>query len=66
MITCSVCEGKGGWTDVIAWDIGGPYTECPRCNGTGKVSNKDAIILWLWERAPEWYLNFLYERRKND
>ena len=39
---------------------------CTRCNGTGKVSNKDAIILWLWERAPEWYLNFLYERRKND
>jgi len=66
MITCSICNGEGGWTDVIDFWIGGPHYTCEACNGKGKISVRKWLNIWLWEHAPEWYLDFLYERRKND
>lgn len=69
MISCSVCEGKGGWTEYISNlepGMGGPYTSCFRCNGIGKISYWEAIRHWFWERTPEWYLDFLYERSKRN
>ena len=56
---CPICEGKGGWTDVIDCWLGGPYEPCYVCNEKGSIGIWKWMSIWFWEHIPigfvEWY-----------
>ena len=58
-IICEMCKGEGGWTEIIEWEIGGPYFECPACDTKGTISIRRWWSLWFWDHVPEWYLELL-------
>jgi len=55
-ITCPMCDGEGGWTEVVDPYIGGPYLPCEMCGEKGYVS------LWV-NRAPCWFCEFYADLR---
>ena len=61
---CPICEGTKGWYEDYGLDIyyPVPWTNCPYCKGTGKIS----FIHWLkykwWENiAPDWVFDLIAE-----
>ena len=67
---CPICEGKGGWTEIIDPEIGGPYFRCWTCNQTGGISLLKRLSIWFWESAPvkfvEWYGDTFYPYNKEE
>lgn len=61
---CPICEGEGGWVEVIDYWIGGPYSGCNTCDGDGDVSLWTLLSIWFWEHVPirflEWYSDWRY------
>ena len=60
-LTCNYCEGEGGWTDVIDYWIGGPYTPCGVCDERGTVSLRKWISIWFWDNAPVRLVELIYD-----
>lgn len=58
-ITCRTCNGKGGWTEIIDPEIGGPYFDCQACETKGTISIRRWWSLWFWDHAPVWYMELV-------
>ena len=71
-LTCSICEGEGGWIEWINPEIGGPYTQCYVCAGEGTVSVWKRLNMWFWEhpklgRLQDWYIMYYdWRHPRND
>jgi len=52
LVTCNYCRGKGGWTDVISRELGGPFEKCDVCRGSGKISPLTRFRVWYWDHLP--------------
>lgn len=67
---CPICEGEGGWTEVIDYWIGGPYTPCLTCNETGNINLWLRFTIWYWEHLPirivEWWGDLRYPYKTED
>lgn len=37
-LVCQECGGRGGWTETISLELGGPWYECGWCLGLGYVT----------------------------
>lgn len=57
---CPHCEGKGGWTEVIDRELGGPHYDCGYCDTNGHV-NWQQWLSYRWNtrfyesRLGQWY-----------
>jgi hypothetical protein len=60
---CQICNGEGGWTEVIDREIGGPYYPCQTCNKTGTISLWTWIYIWFWDNAPVWFVEWYSDLR---
>ncbi len=56
---CPICNGKGGWQEVVSRELGGWWEPCPPCEGSGSISLWHRLTMLFWENVPvsfiEWY-----------
>jgi len=71
---CPLCEGYGGWTEVVDYYIGGPYYDCTYCKTKGWVTCKERLHWWLWcndnphpllDRILNAYVDWKYRKEAN-
>jgi len=62
-ITCPMCDGEGGWTEVVDPWISGPYYPCEMCSEKGYISLWVWIQFHFWNHAPCWFCEFYADLR---
>ena len=64
-LMCEICNGEGGWVEVIDYWIGGPHYACQMCNQTGYLTLDVWLMLKLSSRLSfitDRYFNWRYNR----
>jgi len=60
IMKCPICEGEGGWTEIVDTYLGGPHETCGYCEGVGKISP------WRWfDYQYAIWLDSCRKRRRN-
>lgn len=52
---CPHCDGDGGWTEVVSYELGGPHYDCEYCDATGRV---------YWQRWLSYRWNVYFSNTK--